>query len=171
MKIALVTAVIHRDIAEKVARIVGRHELPLLEAVHGKAVEVDEKNPPNMPPREVDPIEEYERLERLYGFEPNSGLPFVERVYGRVHEFGQALERLAEDEGGETAEEGEVTVALKYMSKAQLVEMAEDLNIENPAKMNKPELLAKIQEEIAERQAAENGGGPAGPDATLQQGQ
>lgn len=97
MKIAFVVAVIERDMAEKVARIVMPHELPILELVHDKPISVDEKGEHNVAPQEVDPAEEYERLIRQYGEDPKSGLPYVERVFGRLGEFARVLEDLAVD--------------------------------------------------------------------------
>ena len=86
-----VVAIIERDIAEKIPVTVLLHEIPVLEMVHAKAVIRPADIDPLIKSRKVELEEEYERLVNQYGADEN-GVPFVERVYGRMDEFVRKAE-------------------------------------------------------------------------------
>ena len=86
-----VVAIIERDIAEKIPVTVMLHELLVLEAVHAKALIRPSDVAPLIESKEVDLEDEYDRLANQYGFD-ESGIPFVERVYGRLDEFVRKVE-------------------------------------------------------------------------------
>ena len=86
-----VVALIERDVAEKIPVTVLLHEIPVLEMVHSKAVIRPADIDPVVASREVDLEDEYDRLANQYGMDEN-GIPFVERVYGRLDEFVRKVE-------------------------------------------------------------------------------
>lgn len=86
-----VVAIIGRDIAEKIPVTVLLHEMPVLQLVHANAEVRPADIDPLIESREVELEEEYERLVNQYGMD-ESGVPFVERVYGRMDEFVRKVE-------------------------------------------------------------------------------
>lgn len=73
---------VQRDPMTAISVIVGAHELPILEVVHGEGqISLVEMVPTtvDMP----DPGDEYRRLAEKYGLHPELGIPIVEYVYGR----------------------------------------------------------------------------------------
>ena len=86
-----VVALIERDVAEKIPVTVLLHEIPVLEMVHSTAVIRPADIDPIVESREVDLMDEYDRLANQYGADEN-GIPFVERVYGRLDEFVRKVE-------------------------------------------------------------------------------
>lgn len=94
-----VVAIIERDIAEKIPVTVMLHELLVLEAVHAKALIRPSDVAPLIESKEVDLEDEYDRLANQYGFD-ESGIPFVERVYGRLDEFVRKAEEIYSDHQG-----------------------------------------------------------------------
>ena len=85
-------AIIERDIAEKIPVTVLMHEIPVLQAVHKKATLHPADIKPLVESKDVDLDDEYERLMAQYGIDEDSGMSFVERVYGRLDEFVQKVE-------------------------------------------------------------------------------
>lgn len=163
MKIPYIIVVIARDMAEKIPVEVHPHEAPILEQVHeGKAVEITD-TPPTQQPREVDPIEEYDRMIAKYGDHPKAGIPFVERIYGRVDEFARTISKTAVTSGGADAEDdlddedeeqsgaggasnalNPLTAELEGLNRDQLVLLARDLEIPGASQMNKATLVDEI---------------------------
>ena len=92
MKARFIVVIIERDLAEKIPVTVMLHEIPVLEAVHGKHISPAEIDP-LIESVEIDPYDEYDRLANQYGMH-ESDIPFVERVFGRVNEFVAALEQI-----------------------------------------------------------------------------
>lgn len=103
-----VVAIIGRDIAEKIPVTVLLHEMPVLQLVHANA----EVRPADIDPLiescEVELEEEYERLVNQYGMD-ESGVPFVERVYGRLDEFVKKVEEGYETHQPKKAKGNKVT--------------------------------------------------------------
>lgn len=103
-----VVALIERDVAEKIPVTVLLHEIPVLEMVHSKAVIRPADIDPIVESREVDLMDEYDRLANQYGADEN-GIPFVERVYGRLDEFVKKVEEGYETHQPKKAKGNKVT--------------------------------------------------------------
>lgn len=96
MSLRQILVKVQRDPMTAIAAVIGAHELPILEVLHGEGsiTVVDEAHGEIETP---DPREEYARIGARYGVHPEYGMPLVEYVYGRT------LDRLADalDAGGE----------------------------------------------------------------------
>lgn len=82
MSLRYTKLLIKRNVMESIARTVPLYEAPILEAIHGAdaiAVTGEAERDVETP----DANAEFERLARLYGPHPESGLAMVEYVYGR----------------------------------------------------------------------------------------
>lgn len=82
MKVHFVKATIERDPMEKIPVCVPATALPILQLVHGGNVH-DVRVQDDY--KDVDPEQEYERLESLYGERKGTGRSFAEEVYGSAH--------------------------------------------------------------------------------------
>lgn len=82
MKAKFVIALVSRGMSEKVDVTCYLHEKAVLEQVHGAGNVVLEDGLPNEPLVEVVAAEEYNRLAMLYGNDPKTSLPYVERAFG-----------------------------------------------------------------------------------------
>lgn len=82
MKVHFVNAIIERDPMEKIPVCVPATALPILQLVHGGKVS-DIRIKDDF--KEVDPDQEYDRLEALYGERKGTGRSFAEEVYGSAH--------------------------------------------------------------------------------------
>ncbi|MDX8383553.1 MAG: hypothetical protein R8M45_05690 [Ghiorsea sp.] len=101
MKAKYVEITVTRDAHAAIGKTVMEHEVAILEEIYGEVsreAELDDV-------REVDPAEEYARLERIYGEEKESSDPFVRVVYGRFNDgrFAEKLQANAESAGGNVA--------------------------------------------------------------------
>lgn len=77
----LVKVLVSRGKMMAIPRIVGVHEVPVLQSVHGEAaVHVVEDAGECASP---DPAEEYGRLQRVYGVDADRNATHAELVYGR----------------------------------------------------------------------------------------
>lgn len=77
---------ITRDPMEHIIKDCLAYEVPILISVHGEG-RVALINGPKYPPVDVNPLEEYERLELCYGSD-QSGRTWVEALYGPRHSKG-----------------------------------------------------------------------------------
>jgi len=102
LKIPLLLVIIDRGPMEKIPRLAAEHEIPLLEMVHGGG-SIQDSGEPVTDFREIESLdEEYERLVHAFGEDEKSGMPIVERIYGRASEFVSSIEaRFAGNESGE----------------------------------------------------------------------
>ena len=132
---------------EAIVKQVPPWEVPILEAMYGaeQVIATEPENAPDVP--EVEPISEYERLERFYGNHPDSGMPWVHLVYGRFEE-GRFEKALAAANGpgqvaaaGAAAGEPGPAPDLEGMTKAQLLDFLAGHGVSVPPQTKKAELL------------------------------
>lgn len=103
------------------------HEVPVLKAVHGdEAVTIVETVHSDA---SLNPDEEYGRLARIYGDHPESGLPYVQLVWGTQAEGRLAKALIGQEEGPQG------------MTRAQLVALLEDAGVEVPKSARRDELV------------------------------
>ena len=118
MKVPYVVAVIHKDAVEQIPVTVPAHEVPILQAVHGDGrVTVDETT--DLPQgltetADLDPEQEFARLEQRYGEPPGTKVSYATMVYGSLPGFVQALEDVEGASGGRTRRKA----AVKKLDKA-----------------------------------------------------
>ena len=92
MKAKCVVALIVRDVAEQLPVQIMAHELPLMKEMHGREVQLTDADPV-VPEIEINPADEYYRLISKYGSN-ETGIPIVERIYGREADFVKELENI-----------------------------------------------------------------------------
>lgn len=92
MKAKCVVAILARDMAEQLPVQIMTHELPLMKEMHACEVRLAEADP-TIQEMEIDPSDEYFRMVRKYGVN-ETGIPIVERIYGREADFVKELERI-----------------------------------------------------------------------------
>lgn len=92
-----VFVVIDRGMTDKTAKMIWRHEIPILEAIHGEGT-VSEVDPEKLDPMPMghygigepfktnDARDEYARLADVYGAHPEVKMSNVEYAYGRIDE-------------------------------------------------------------------------------------
>lgn len=96
MQIPLKRVPIRRDMAEVLHVDVGEHEIPVLLAVHGEGAVLTELIEATDEERTIDePKIEYERLQRLYGRDPESGRAYVDLAYTSFRQFMADLQGFA----------------------------------------------------------------------------
>lgn len=92
MKATFFNVLVVRDPNFHIPRQVSGWELPILQEIYGEgAIEVGEEVKRDIP--EVDFTSEWARLERVYGVEEESKIPYVAVVYGRSRQGADALQK------------------------------------------------------------------------------
>lgn len=138
MKARLIHVLVKRDMAEEISTITYAHALPILQEIHGEE-NITVIGDSDQPPVDLNPAEEYGRLETLYRLH-ESGVSHVERVYGRFIEkqFVAAVEALNIDAPADVdnAEDENAKLTVPEI-KAKL----DELGIEYDAKAKKEDLL------------------------------
>lgn len=103
MKVPYVVALVEKDAVEQVPTTVPAHEVPVLQAVHGGRVAVDENA--DLPAglietEDFDPEDEYARLETRYGDAPGTKASYASIAYGGLQGFIDAMSAAAHDTNG-----------------------------------------------------------------------
>jgi hypothetical protein len=95
MQVPVKRVPIRRDPMEVILAVVGEHEIPILESVHGDRVGLDavEATPDLM--TIDDPQVEWERLARVYGRAKDTQQHHVAAVYGHPRRFEEDLRMFA----------------------------------------------------------------------------
>ena len=82
--VPLLSCLLKKDVYTTLPKIVPAHELALLSVKYGEGnIQAIEPTGQTM---EYEVADEYDRLMRMYGGDGESGRPWVEVVFGRVHE-------------------------------------------------------------------------------------
>lgn len=94
IQVSLKRVPIRRDMAETLFVDVGEHEIPVLSAVHGQAVQSELIEVTSEVRTIDDPRIEYERMQKLYGRDSETGRFFVDEAYTSFRQFMADLNTL-----------------------------------------------------------------------------